>query len=173
LPISTSPKSVLASSLGLSALLAIGCGAPPQEAGETIVFDACAPTLLRLSPEASPADHEAVTAALALWQTAGGPPLGVASAAEPLFEQVLPIGFQPAAPLFYGLYRPARGDILINSQLARPEARAITIAHEIGHAFGLPHVSGHRSLMNPGNLQVPPSGEEARLIFQRSGTCPR
>jgi hypothetical protein len=159
----------LATFIGL-ALLG-GCSAGP-EAGDGIVFDPCAPTLLSLPTDSSQAQRDSATAALALWQTAGGPPLGVLPAGhDSAPQQVLPVGFQAAAPLFYGLYRPTQGDILINSELVQPQALAITIAHEIGHAFGLAHVTDHNSLMNPGNLKIPPGADEARLIFQRSDSC--
>jgi hypothetical protein len=152
-------------------LLASGCAAPEEE-GPIIVFDACALTSLRLAPDASDAERDGVKAALALWQAAGGPPLAVMPASVEAVSadlaQILPIGFESAAPAFFGLYRPARGDILINRGLQGPDARAITVAHEIGHAFGLTHVTDRRSLMNPGNLQIPPGPDDAQLILERS-----
>jgi hypothetical protein len=151
------------------------CAAPVPDPTNAVVYDACAPTYLLLAPDTSASERAGVSAAIDLWHAAGGPPLSLVPADDTsVHQQVLPVGFQSAAPAFFGLYRPVEGDILINRQLGAPRARAITVAHELGHAFGLAHVapSVRRSLMNPGNVEVPPAADEARLIFDRSGTCP-
>jgi hypothetical protein len=153
-------------SITLLATLA-GCGTEASD-GAGIVYDPCQPTFLLLGAAATSAQRTAVADALALWRLAGGPHLLVADEAG---AQVLPIGFQAAAPLFFGLYRPDRGDILINSELGDARARAITLAHELGHAFGLPHVTGRQSLMNPGNLQIPPASADSQLIYDRRPAC--
>jgi hypothetical protein len=149
-------------------LLGPGCGSEDGSTGPAVVYDPCEMTLLLATAGASAAERTALTDALALWQVVAGPRLSVL---DQTAAQVLPIGFQAAAPAFFGLYRPDRGDILINSELGDPGARAITVAHELGHAFGLAHVTGRRSLMNPGNLQVPPAVEDSQLIYERRPAC--
>ena len=141
----------------------------PPETGPQLFYDPCLPTLVAPSPEATDGERAGISAALELWNAVGGPPLSLQAGPG---SQTLPIGFERAAPAFFGLYRPARGDILINTLLVQnPNALAITIAHELGHAFGLTHIKGRRSLMNPGNLSIPPGEQEVRLISERRGPC--
>jgi hypothetical protein len=151
--------------------LAAGCGAASASEGPAVVYDPCQTTFVLARSDTNVAQRAAIADALGLWEQAGGPRLALTDADPD--AQVLPIGFDAAAPAFFGLYRPDRGDILINSQLGDPRARAITVAHELGHAFGLPHVTGHQSLMNPGNLRIPPAADDAQQIFDLRQTCPR
>jgi hypothetical protein len=164
------PVCLLAATLG-------GCGA--AEVGALpATLDACQTTALVVAADATADERASVHAAVALWHDAGGPPLrveeappGAAEGARALGSMV-PISFRRAAPLFYGLFRPEQGDILINRELASPTARAITIAHELGHAFGLAHAEDSpRTLMSPGNLKAPPSPAESSAIRDRRGAC--
>jgi hypothetical protein len=149
--------------------LALGC----IDVGEDEVsafLDACRPTLLVPATDATAEERAGIAAAIALWGVVGGPATSMTDRSQ---SQSLAVGFQPAAPPFFGLYRPEQGDILVNRSLSEPTARAITIAHELGHAFGLRHVEGRPSLMNRGNLQIPPGDLEVQMISARHGPCPR
>ncbi|HEY0881746.1 MAG TPA: M66 family metalloprotease, partial [Archangium sp.] len=84
----------------------------------------------------------------------------------------VPMRFRSAAAVFRGIYEPVTGLVSINRGLEGSD-RTITIAHELGHALGLPHVpaSERASVMNPGNLTVLPTAEDVAALQQRWG-CP-
>ena len=166
----------MARSLSLAAasfLFAVAaCGAdgagPP---GEVVAFDPCQPHLLVPDPGATPTEREGIAAGAALWNAIAGARLAVAAAdASP--DVALPIHFQAAAAAFHGFYDAASGQVFINTDLGG-NAQAVTIAHEIGHAFGLAHVpSGQRaSVMNPGNLNIEPNADDATTLALRWGAC--
>ena len=104
---------------------------------------------------------------------AGALLLGVVVAgADASTAPALPVHFQTAAAAFHGFYDASNGQVFINTDLGG-NAQAVTIAHEIGHAFGLAHVpSGERaSVMNPGNLNIEPNAEDAATFALRWGAC--
>jgi predicted Zn-dependent protease len=111
-----------------------------------------------------------MAAAIALWNTTGQARLaagGDASAAS------IPIHFQFAASPDHGLYDGQRGVIFINDDLSG-DPLAVTLAHELGHAFGLVHVDpgARSSVMNPGNLSTAPTAADAAQVAGLWGQCP-
>jgi hypothetical protein len=137
--------------------------------GDTTIdnkHDACAPLAL-VSTTASDKQLEAMEAGQALWREYGAPGLGLRA------DTTLEVRFEKAAPAFYGLYDDERRLIFINTSLASPEQMAIVIAHEVGHAFGLEHVSADEriSVMNPANLSTPPNAEDQAALGALWGTC--
>ena len=118
---------------------------------------------------ASEEERASVEAAIGLWKEAGLTVLSTSTADAP--AQV-PVRFEEAFAAFYGVYEPSSGVVFINRKL-RGFERDITVAHELGHALGLPHIAmtERPSLMNPGNLTVPPSPEDLEQLRQQWG-CP-
>jgi hypothetical protein len=158
--------------------LTAGCGgASSGSVTSAIHFDACRPLALTVGAGTS-ADREAgVRGAVDLWNQAAGTRLSVIPAgAAPAVEAdgtstpTLPVGFEAAAAPSHGFYDPALARVLINDDLsARP--LAVTIAHEVGHAFGLVHVTGRPSVMNAGNLDVEPNAGDVDALAQLWGRC--
>jgi hypothetical protein len=82
----------------------------------------------------------------------------------------VPLHFQAAAPPSHGFFDPARGEIFVNVDLeARP--LTVTIAHELGHAFGLVHVTDRASVMTAGNLDVQPNVGDVAALVKLWGAC--
>ena len=90
--------------------------------------------------------------------------------ADPTADAVT-IRFEPAPSVNMGFYDVATGTIFVNLDLDEPSRRTITIAHELGHAFGLVHVTDRPSVMNPGNLTIVPNDADFAAVADRWGTC--
>jgi hypothetical protein len=130
-------------------------------------YDACTP--LRVdAPAADAAQQAAIDQAIAAWRAVGltAPDRNATGAVA------VSVVFEASSPSSYGLYDGAGDQILINDDLAAAEA-PVVIAHELGHAFGLVHVapSERTSVMNPGNLTVAPTADDAAAIVALWGRC--
>ena len=113
-------------------------------------------------------------ARLVVADTATAPPLDAVDAASsdaaPAAPPTVPLRFQAAAALSHGFYDPVLGLVLVNDDLvARP--LAVTVAHEVGHAFGLVHVTNRPSVMNPGNLDIEPNATDVTALADLWGRC--
>jgi hypothetical protein len=160
----------LAAAVSLIAVAACG-GTEEGLPGDAVAFDPCQPLLLMPDPGATSAERDGIAAGAALWNAIVGAQLTVAGA-DALPDPSLPIHFQTAAAAFHGFYDASNGQVFINTDLGG-NAQAVTIAHEIGHAFGLAHVpAGQRaSVMNPGNLNIEPNADDAGTLALRWGAC--
>jgi hypothetical protein len=145
----------------------VACTASGSDAPIAVTHDACAPPTVTAGPAATAIQLDGIAAAEALWRARGAPALGVRPGG------VLEVQFQAAAPPFHGLYDDQASVIYINNDLADPGELAIVIAHELGHSFGLVHVSPdvRLSLMNPGNLDVLPTEDDQRALEALWGVC--
>jgi Zn-dependent peptidase ImmA (M78 family) len=100
-----------------------------------------------------------------LWRDRGAPSLGLRA------DTTLEVRFDTAAAAFHGHYDDETSVIYINNQITDDKVLAIVIAHELGHAFGLPHITDRESVMNPGNLTIVPNAEDQRAIEALWGSC--
>jgi hypothetical protein len=145
----------------LSSVIALcACGAPSNPETGGILYSPCTLVLIEPGAGSTEPERESVSAAISLWADVGLTTLstreGVSVAAR----------FAKAPSMFHGVYEPSSGVVFINRELTGTE-RDITVAHELGHALGLPHVPPEEraSVMNPGNLTVLPSpGDQAALM---------
>ena len=146
------------------------CGAPPPE-GPAIVYSPCALVHLAPGPDTTDAERQSIVDAIALWRQVGVTALLLDEASD-AHEGAVPVRFKEASPLFHGVYEPSSGMVSINRGLSGTD-RQVTVAHELGHALGLPHVDrgARSSVMNPSNLTVLPTLEDEGELQQRWG-CP-
>jgi hypothetical protein len=164
--------------------LGAGCGDASSSAVVGAVrFDPCRPLALLVDVGTSAPRVAGVRAAADLWNQAAGSLLSVAGAtptagpagappAAPSADApaTLPVHFEVAAAPSHGYFDPVLGQVLINDDLVS-RSLAVTIAHEVGHAFGLVHVSGRPSVMNPGNLDVEPNAGDVAALNALWGRC--
>ncbi len=132
-----------------------------------MTFDPCEPVAVA-SAGASAEQLASIDDAIALWHADGVTMLSRGDAAQ------ISIVFRDAPDAMYGYYDAPNATVYINTRIVDPAERAITIAHELGHAYSLVHipVATRASVMNPGNLTVTPNaGDEAALVTAW-GACP-
>jgi hypothetical protein len=154
--------------LGASAALT-GCFGAPAPGEMEITFDACEPLVVDVAPDATDEQRASIEDGIAMWNDRAGTSITT----SPLrHAAVLPIRFDEAAPMFYGVYVDEDGEILINDGMTGGRRMAVTVAHELGHAFGMWHVSERVSVMNTGNLSVEPTSEDVARLSELWGPCP-
>lgn len=163
---------VTVAALHVSAFLAVAalgaaCGIGDPTFDEiALVHDACSPLSLVADTPTS-IQSAGIQAAQELWSQRGVPALGRRAGGT------IEIRFEHASAPFYGLYDDDTGVIYVNRSIQQAQPLAIVIAHELGHAFGLHHVSTRErpSVMNPGNLATPPTEADQRALEAIWGSC--
>lgn len=135
------------------------------------MHDVCAPIALTVS-QPTDAQRAGIDGALALWRSHGIGTLSVIDGVAAGLDAI-ELRFQEAALPFHGLYDDETGVVFINRRIEDPTPLSIVLAHELGHAFGLPHVdfTERTSLMNPGNLVTPPTDADRTAIEALWGRC--
>ena len=129
-----------------------------------MTHDPCAPlALVATTPTA--VQQAALGDGQMLWRDHGAPALGLRAGAT------LEVRFSDAAPAFHGLYDDEQGLIYINRDIADQATLSIVIAHELGHAFGLVHVTDRTSVMNAGNLSIVPNDADRDALATLWGSC--
>lgn len=151
-------------------LVTYSCGGPPEDpSSPAVVYPPCAPIVISIPHTASPMQQSAVLAGLELWNARGLTQLKAAGEGS-----AVPLTFQRAAPFFHGFYDPKTGEVYVNETLTDPHEIAVVVAHELGHAMGLPHVEPRErtSVMNPGNLEVTPTPADNALLSAGCNVSP-
>ena len=156
----------------VAVVCASGCAQDSAASGPAVKFDPCAPVTLVPDATATATQLQGIAAGAALWNSSAASDLLPGSAAGAAAGPAVPIHFQVAGAPFHGLYDAPSGQIYINDDLAGDEL-AITIAHEVGHSFGLVHIPSNErpSLMNPANLTVLPTAADVATLAGLWGRC--
>ncbi len=162
------------SSLSLRHLLLlvplVGCASGPGDTTLEITFDPCQPVVLVPAADATAAEIASIEAAIEMWAQQG---IATLMQGDGGSGAGIPIRFEDAAGAFHGVYEDEQGIVYINRRITDDHARAVTIAHEVGHAMGLLHIDpGERvSLMNPGNMEVEPTMQDRAALAAIWGAC--
>ena len=156
----------------LAALLLSGCVMDAGDAPAGRSFDPCS-TVVFVDGDARPEERASLDEALATWNAEAGLALRRVEPndVDSPIEEVLAIRFEPTIPALFGVYDDGEGAISINASLSDDRSRRIVLMHELGHAFGLSHVEGEASLMNPGNKSVPLSEADVERLRGIWGVC--
>jgi hypothetical protein len=151
----------------LSLAACLGCSSPP--AGDDFAFDPCAVIVLSVDPGATEAEVASVIEGAAMWNRTGATRFTLEAIPD---APRLSIHFQDAAAAFHGLYDGDARALFVNKALDDAHERAVTVAHELGHAVGLPHIASRVSVMLPANLEVEPNPDDALELARVWGGCP-
>lgn len=153
----------------LAAVLLVACS---HEEGDHIatVFAPCEPLGLVTEGPVPDDTVASMDLTIAMWNLHGMQLTREPAAGVP----TVPIRFEAAAGNFHGVYEDEIGVIFLNAGITDPHQRAVTLAHEVGHAFGLLHVdrAERTSVMNRGNVVTEPATGDRDALADLWGACP-
>ena len=139
-------------------------------------FDPCSPLTIAVrfdasDAETSDAELQSVDAAIASW--AQVLPTEISLVRDEGNSEGLKIAFESGDSFYRAIYFDRRGEILVNRNSLSLDEMPLAIAHELGHAFGLLHVSAEvrPSVMNVGNLDVVPNNDDASGVRDVWDAC--
>ena len=156
--------------VGFLLLVGAGCSADTDDRFLNITYDPCDARVLT-DDDATDQELQNLGAAFELWNRSGGFRLQRSERGSAQ-GQPLVVHFRRSLGPFHGYYDDEAGEVYIHRGL-QDRAEAVTIAHELGHAFGLWHVkpSARRSVMNPGNTTVTPTERDVDSVRALWGDC--
>lgn len=168
-----SVRTSLVPALALASSLVVplsACGPDPAMAQvDGIVHSPCSTVVLVPGADTTPEERTSVEGAILLWKAVGVTTLTLEE--NPAAAHV-PLVFVTGPSNYHGLYDSTKGIVYVNRDLSG-EPRDITVAHEVGHSLGLPHVpvETRRSVMNIANLDVVPTNDDDGALRAR-WSCP-
>ena len=120
------------------------------------------------SPTANADQRASIDDAIEMWRARGVTGLQVGDV------PAVTIAFKDAADAVHGFYDDANTTVYVNLRLQDRAQRAVTIAHELGHAFGLVHIAAtlRPSVMNSGNVTIVPTDQDEAELATLWGACP-
>jgi hypothetical protein len=147
----------------LSLLVLVACGG--EKSSFLTVFDPCEPLTLEPAADASEQQQASVREAADMWNAVAATGLTL----EP-GGRALPIVFEDSY-LFLGFYDDSAEVIRLARRVDERRPMAVVLAHELGHAFNLFHVSDRDSVMNEGNWEIAPLPSDAAALEAEWGPC--
>jgi hypothetical protein len=152
------------------AVVALSCLAACSCEDVWITYDPCSPLSIAVLPGTEPVESKSVEDAIEAWSRVV--PMQVEIRVGERDPGSLPIVFE-SDTYYRASYFQNRGEISVDRHHLAPDDYAIAIAHELGHAFGLDHVAAEdrRSVMNVGNLTVPPTEDDAAALREQWKSC--
>jgi hypothetical protein len=136
-----------------------------------IVYDPCQALVIAPAPDTTDAERARIVEATRMWNELAKTQLAVAGRDEVPPDPHVPINFESAALAFFGVYDDESGCVSINRDITDEREQAITVAHELGHAFGLLHVEKRASVMNKANLKTLPNAGDLAALTAVWGAC--
>lgn len=155
--------------LGVAVVCTGACSDVEPDRVLDVVFDVCEPFVVS-APDADTVQRAGIERALELWREQG---VAAGTMTPRDGAPVLEVRFADASPVFHGIYEDEEGVVYINRRLDDLEPLTIVVSHELGHAFGLWHVSSDErdSVMNPGNLDIAPTNDDGLALTELWGPC--
>jgi hypothetical protein len=150
------------------AALVSGCSA---DSSIDTTFDPCSDLTVAVVGGPSAAELESVEEAVLVWDAVL--PTQIEVSPEPGPAGTLTIHFDSGDTYYRALYFDAIGAIHVSREHLAEADYPLAIAHELGHAFGLFHVSPdeRESLMNVGNLEIPATDADADAVRELWDAC--
>lgn len=158
--------------IALLLLALFGSGCTERIEAFERVYDPCASLVLVPSGDMSEGERASVADAVQMW----GAVADVGLTTDDSLPEARRLEVEMVQTAAYlGFFDDAAGNIRLARRVDDRHARAVVLAHELGHAFNLFHVpaSKRRSVMNEGNWEVEPTAGDAEALARKWGGCVR